>query len=410
MSEANSSNFQPTQAKERVVFLDILRGFALMGILFANILSWSGLKFLPIEDIIKLGNIEVDRQIYHYLKFFVDTKFYTIFSILFGVGFYLQISRNKDNPDFPKFYMWRLTLLLLIGLFHALIWSGDIISLYALMGMVLLALRKVPDSKTLVLGLSLFFLPVILDVIYMFSFASTLPELPKTALTVYPDMTPQEIVKGYNSTDLYIVLKTNFHNLVWRWFEFIPDGRPLKVLGLFLLGYFLYSINFFTTLAKEWKFIVIFFVIGIAFTQFDMMMKGSVMSFSRTWLDVANKIVHEIGQLSLALAYICILARLVYAFPNFIFFKWLKNYGRMSMTSYLGHTFFSILVFYPVVAWDFFGELTLAQTYLVGLTILAIQLILSNVWFLFFNYGLVEWIWRCASYRKWFPLKIKDKK
>jgi uncharacterized protein len=410
MSEANSSNFQPTQAKERVVFLDILRGFALMGILFANILSWSGLKFLPIEDIIKLGNIEVDRQIYHYLKFFVDTKFYTIFSILFGVGFYLQISRNKDNPDFPKFYMWRLTLLLLIGLFHALIWSGDIISLYALMGMVLLALRKVPDSKTLVLGLSLFFLPVILDVIYMFSFASTLPELPKTALTVYPDMTPQEIVKGYNSTDLYIVLKTNFYNLVWRWFEFIPDGRPLKVLGLFLLGYFLYSINFFTTLAKEWKFIVIFFVIGIAFTQFDMMMKGSVMSFSRTWLDVANKIVHEIGQLSLALAYICILARLVYAFPNFIFFKWLKNYGRMSMTSYLGHTFFSILVFYPVVAWDFFGELTLAQTYLVGLTILAIQLILSNVWFLFFNYGLVEWIWRCASYRKWFPLKIKDKK
>lgn len=410
MTEKKSSNFQPTQAKERVVFLDILRGFALMGILFANILSWSGLKFLPIEDIIKLGNIDVDRQLYHLLKFFIDTKFYTIFSILFGVGFYLQISRNKDNPDFPKFYMWRLSLLLLIGLCHALIWSGDIISLYALMGMVLLALRRIPDTKTLVLGLSLFFLPIILDIIYMYSFATTLPQLPKTALTVYPDMTPREIVLGYQSTDLYTVFKTNFHNLIWRWYEFIPDGRPLKVLGLFLLGYFLYSINFFTIRAKEWKFIVIFFVIGIGFTQVSMMMKGSVMSFSRNWIDVANKLFHEIGQLSLALSYVCILARLVYAIPNFILFKWLKNYGRMSMTSYLGHTFFSILVFYPVVAWDFFGELTLAQTYLVGLIILTIQLILSNVWFLFFNYGPIEWIWRCASYRKWFPIRIKRAK
>ena len=122
MAEIITSNIQPTQPKERVVFLDILRGFALMGILFANILSLSGLKFLPIEDIIKMGNVAVDQKLYHALKFFVDTKFYTIFSLLFGIGFYLQISRNKDNPEFPKFYMWRLFLLLLIGICHSLIW------------------------------------------------------------------------------------------------------------------------------------------------------------------------------------------------------------------------------------------------------------------------------------------------
>src|SRR5210317_1575279 len=122
---------QPTRAKERVIFLDVLRGFALVGILFANILSWSGIKFIPFEDIIELGNAETDAEIYQYLKFFVDTKFYTLFSLLFGVGFYLQISKNRDNPSFPKLYLKRLSILLIIGLLHAMIWSGDILMLYA---------------------------------------------------------------------------------------------------------------------------------------------------------------------------------------------------------------------------------------------------------------------------------------
>ena len=75
---------------DRIEILDIIRGFALVGILFANILSWSGIKFLPYEDILELGNAEVDAELYQYLKFFVDTKFYTLFSLLFGVGFYFN--------------------------------------------------------------------------------------------------------------------------------------------------------------------------------------------------------------------------------------------------------------------------------------------------------------------------------
>jgi len=66
---------QPTKAKDRVIFLDVLREFALVGILFANILSWSGIKFMPFEDIVELGNAEQDAEMYQYLKFFVDAKF-----------------------------------------------------------------------------------------------------------------------------------------------------------------------------------------------------------------------------------------------------------------------------------------------------------------------------------------------
>lgn len=163
---------QPTAAKDRIVFLDVLRGFALSGILFANILSWSGYKFLPTTDIFDLGNMTTDLKIYDFLKFFIDTKFYTIFSILFGIGFYMQVSKNKDNPMFPPLYFRRMCLLLIIGVFHATFWSGDILTLYALVGMILLSMRKVSTKSLLPLAVVFYFTPVVLDIIYMFSFAS----------------------------------------------------------------------------------------------------------------------------------------------------------------------------------------------------------------------------------------------
>jgi len=408
MNELSATLPQPVKAKERIVFLDILRGFALFGILFANLLTWSGLKYLPIEDIIKLGNIEDDRSIYHIMKFFVDTKFYTLFSILFGVGFFLQISKNRNNPTFPGLYLWRMFLLLGIGVIHSIIWSGDILSLYAMMGMLLLALRNIPVQKTLLAGLSLFFLPVVLSIIYMYSFARDLPELPKTALLVYPDMTPQEVKAGFQSTDIWVVLQTNFHSLKYRWLSFIPDGRPFKVLGLFFLGGYLYMNDFFTVHAKKVKLMVLFFIVGAIFSVASLKIEGNVASYSRNWIDVLDKLLHEIGQLSLSLSYICILAKVVDAFPRFIGFTWLKNYGRMSMSSYLGHTLISILIFYPVVGigLGYFGILTLENTYYLAVLILILQLLFSNIWFRYFSFGPIEWAWRCATYRKWFPIRI----
>ena len=403
----NTSANQPTRAKDRVVFLDVLRGFALVGILFANILSWSGIKFLPFEDIMELGNVDTDKALYQYLKFFVDTKFYTLFSLLFGVGFYLQISKNLDNPFFPRLYLRRLSFLFLIGICHALVWSGDILTLYALMGMILLALRKIPVQKALAVGLSLYFFPILLDVVFMYTFAGDLKELPKNALKVYPDMSPEEIVTAFQSQKLLMVFKVNLHNLIWRWYDFIPSGRPFKVLGLFFIGYYLYYKEFFTVHAKKWKFIIIFLSTGLFFTGITMFLQGSVAAFSRSWMEIFDKLIHEIGQLSLSLSYVCILSRLVSAYPKFFVFNWLKNYGRMSLTSYLGHTFLGVIVFYPIIAWGYFGLLTLEQIYYFAFIMLATQLIYSNLWFLIYSFGPVEWIWRCATFGKWFPLKKK---
>ena len=327
-----TTSAEPTKSKDRIIFLDVLRGFALSGILFANILSWSGYKFLPTAALLKLGNTVYDNQLYFILKFFIDTKFYTIFSILFGIGFYMQLSKNKNNALFPALYFRRMCLLLVIGLFHAVFWSGDILTLYAVIGMLLLAMRNVSPSKLLPLAIVFYFTPVLLDIIYMFSFASELPALEKTAIKVYPDMSPEQIVNGFRSEDLLRVLKTNLHNLYWRWYDFIPSGRPFKILGLFFLGSYLYNIRFFTVAALKWKNTILFGILGFGITFVSMKLHGNASAFSKNWAEVLTRFIHELGQINLSLFYISFLAILLNYTPNFFLFRWLKNYGRMSFS------------------------------------------------------------------------------
>ena len=401
-----SNNTQPTAAKDRIVFLDVLRGFALTGILFANILSWSGYKFIPLEIAETYGNTETEAAIYYFLKFFIDTKFYTIFSILFGIGFYMQVTKNKNNPLFPPMYFRRMVLLLGIGCIHATFWSGDILTLYAIVGVILLSMRKVSSKKLLSYAALFYFIPVLLDIVYMYAFATELPILTKTALKTYPDMSPAEVVTGFQSENMLVAIKTNLHNLIWRWYDFIPSGRPFKILGLFFLGAHLYNIQFFTKGALKIKNTLIFAVLGIAITYVSMHLKGGSADFSRNWNEVFGRFVHEIGQINLSLFYISALAIFVDKAPNFILFTWLKNYGRMSLTSYIGQTVLGILIFYPFAhLFQLFGLLSLQNIYYIGAGILALQLVYCNLWFRYYKFGPVEWLWRCATLKKWFPIR-----
>lgn len=392
---------------QRIDLLDVVRGFALVGIIYANILSWSGIKFLSFDMIEELGNFKVDQELYKVLKFFVDTKFYTIFSLLFGIGFSLQISRNKDNPDFPPLYARRLVLLLGIGLLHATIWSGDILMLYALMGFIVLSLRNLSEKQVLKTAIVLFLAPLFLDMIYMLTFAQNVPILPKTALKVYPDMTSAEVVSGFQSVHFLTVLKTNLHNVLWRWYDFIPSGRPFKVLGLFLFGSYLYSSGYFKVKVHETKTLLFWLAIGLSFTILSMTLKGGVASFSKNWSNIGYKLIHEIGQITLALSYISIIAKLLKRFPTFFVWNVLKAYGRMSLTSYIGHTVLGILVFYPIVGWAYHGQLTLEQIFIVATILLAFQFTFSVLWFKWFKFGPIEWAWRCLTYKKRFPI-LKD--
>src|SRR6266550_8505768 len=123
----------PLPAHERIQALDVLRGVAVAGILLANVQVFFGLTFIPPDRVAALPTAAADSVASFLERVFVDGKFYSIFSLLFGIGFGVQLARGGDSA-LPRFKR-RLRILLGIGAIHAfLIWAGDILLLYALLG------------------------------------------------------------------------------------------------------------------------------------------------------------------------------------------------------------------------------------------------------------------------------------
>ena len=130
-----NTNVTPIKSNDRIDYLDILRGIAILFIFTANIPFFSGLWFFEPNHPIREVNWASDEWVNFIMYTFVDGKFYTIFSLLFGIGFYLQFNKNRDNqPSFMKMYYKRLSYLMLFGLIHMFFWSGDILFIYGLVG------------------------------------------------------------------------------------------------------------------------------------------------------------------------------------------------------------------------------------------------------------------------------------
>ena len=152
----------PVGLNEREHFMDALRGFAILGIFVANL---SGLSFYDPNDTTSGWHFpELDKQMLFLQHVFIEGKFYSIFSLLFGWGLALQIKRTQasSGDSVSPIIFRRLFFMLLIGLVHvAVIWNGDIITLYALTGFVLILLIRIEPNKLFILGVVSLFIPIL---------------------------------------------------------------------------------------------------------------------------------------------------------------------------------------------------------------------------------------------------------
>src|SRR4051812_31473833 len=146
---------QPNSTNDRLVTVDALRGFALLGIMLAHFIFWYTAGPLP-DDVFSKHN-DIGSQVANiFNNLFITGKFFTFFSFLFGLSFYLQMRGMQHDPNtFLRRYSWRLILLLIIGLAHHALWMGDILSIYAPLGFVLLLLRKLNNKWLVITGLFL---------------------------------------------------------------------------------------------------------------------------------------------------------------------------------------------------------------------------------------------------------------
>lgn len=402
----------PVSSRERFIILDALRGLALFGICLANYPEFSLYTFQSTETIGSMPTAGIDKIVRYLQYFFIDGKFYTIFSLLFGIGFSIILSnaQRKNANGFRVFYR-RMFVLALIGFLHLMfIWSGDILLLYALLGMLLPLFLKLSDKKLLWLSAGFIVFPVVVD-----------------ALTVTGGINLSEAVVRWQQycCGLYGITDDNFG--IWlrnadsycdvfqfliqgafvRLQEFIDGHRALKVMGLFVLGYYIGRNRLYANLEdrKKWlaKVCRIGFLVGIP------------TSFLYAWSGtnghpvgiVFHSLLYAVSIVPMGLAYVAGLCLLYIRHRESGIWKLLAAPGRMALTNYIGQSFIGMLLFYGI-GFGLGASIGLVTTEVIAAGVFLFQIVFSFFWFHFCQFGLLEWIWRMLVYNKRLNLLKKN--
>jgi len=404
------TNLSPIDPNKRIDILDILRGFAITGIIFNNILYFSGYNFIPFNELSQFPSFRLDEKIYYFLDVIITAKFYTLFSILFAVGFYLQFNkRRKDSANFIPTYRRRLLILFIVGLVHSLIWFGDILLLYAIIGFILILFRNVKKKYLLWWSILFLLLPTLIDLALLSFFP--VPDTNGTVSqssgvhTSYPDMDPEAIIKIFQTGTLTELFFLNIHHLVWKWLSYIPSGRFLITLGIFLLGYYLGSIRFFTEKYRVVLLAVLSFLIGIVTTVSAQIVGGNPYLFPPTLHNISFKALLTVGQIFLCLFYVVLVVQMVKTSIGGKILEYLKPVGKMALTNYLFQTTLLIVIFYNF-GLNLIGRISLMPSLVIAILVLVFQIVVSNIWLRHYRFGPLEWIWRCLTYRKKNPNPI----
>ena len=230
-----TADVSASPVRDRIQALDAVRGLAVGGILFANVLVFFGLIFLAPDRAAALSNTTADHVALFLEHILVDGKFYSVFSLLFGIGFGVQLSRGGDAA-LPRFRR-RLRILLGIGAIHAfLIWAGDILMLYALLGFMMPWFARKSNRALVRWSVILLAVPTVL---YLIAVAAWTVFSSGAAQTSPDSGPPASILRFFEAMGRGGLKDAFVGNLVFlagRWADLFFTVRFPKVLGMFVLG------------------------------------------------------------------------------------------------------------------------------------------------------------------------------
>ena len=402
--------------KERIFLIDGLRGFALLGIVLAHISGWFIAGGIPTAVWQKYQN-DLGTAIANYFGgIFIDGKFYTLFSFLFGLSFAIQLLQRKENDTkfIPRF-MWRLVILFIIGFIHHLHWKGDILGIYAVLGFVMILFRNAND-KILWIGILCFILNM--PVIIRDTFQKTQPkEKPKTEKEqkIEGEKTEKETAHSYNilKKGTYLeVITQNFKDFKYKADFQFSSGRIYITLGFFLLGLWAGRKQLFENFEGKkmlfkktmWSSLIANIVI-IAF--FIIMEQVKLWEKIGDWANLIANFLYTVHCVSMTLFYISGISLLL----NLKSMRWILDkfvfVGKMGLTNYLLQSIIGVILFYGI-GFGLAGEFNAGWCYLIGIGIFILQILFSKWWLSKFNYGPTEWLWRSATYLKWQPMRRSD--
>jgi uncharacterized protein len=407
----------PLPSGDRAEILDALRGFALLGIILANYFLLSLYIFQKKEIVESLQTFPVDSRLEMIFVTFIEGKFYTIFSLLFGIGFSVILLRNRrtGKKALPYFYR-RLFILAIIGITHALlVWEGDILLLYAILGMILPVFRSLSDKSLIILSICLILSPILIDLLKILTQGNWDISRPIKEAAIAFDGT---IGISEDNVGRWLKENTHWQNLwqwnqsgfFWRWEGLIASNRIPKVLALFLLGYCVGRNEIFLHLEQHIPLLKKVMRMGFVW--------GIPASLVYTWfytdtikipepLAIFDTLFYALSVVPLGLAYAAAFALLWTHTKTRIYLSLLAPAGRMALTNYLFQSVSGVLIFYGL-GLNLGGTLGPTHFWPIAIGVFVFQVIGSKVWLNYFQYGPIEWLWRQATYGRFMKLKKWD--
>ena len=382
---------QPIQQKERTVIVDILRGWALLGVVLMNYVDhyYLGLDFKTFKPSLATNIMMTAGNI------IFAAKSWTLLSFLFGYGFAVLLQNLKAKSMNPyAFFSRRMFWLLVLAAVNSAFFFGDILKDYAVMGMVLLLLSAFRARTTFIISLSLFLL------------------VPAVSAWIVSLKIPGGL--ALMEGDMHLFASSNLLDVLWfGWlgtykYEFLSPSYLVTVhvimMGCFLLGVSAQKINFFNRLKENKKTLKKIFWLSLASAILLMCLYMLTNAMKWTWFRYYNPmylfLLSEMVFIASALSWLFITGKLKR------FFNSMQVIGKMTLTNYMTQNVLAVLLFSGFgLGLSLGGRIHYGYYLLFAFTIYVIQVYFSRWWLKRYHYGPVEWIWRQLSYAKRLPVK-----
>lgn len=406
----------PVQPAERIQIVDVLRGFALFGILLVNMTIFSA-PFQSLLFPVPAGTPWYDRVALWLIHFLGEGKFYALFSMLFGMGMVLQMERIEGRGGhFVALYARRLLILLVIGVIHALlIWPGDILIIYALLGFVLLLFRNAKPRTLLIWAGGVIAVPMLFMALStaLLAWGRSIPE---AAQQIEQSMAITEA--GYRAEferAAQVYATGNFAAITQqRLADYLSMGLSsffvlgFNILAMFLVGAAFAKLRLFHHLADHrllWRRLLIWGgIVGMAGNALYATLIMYQVRYDLSYPLLIATIGHSIGAPLLMLAYVAAICLLALQPAWWQRLHVLAPLGQMALSNYLLQSIICTTIFYGY-GLALFGKVGAAAGIALTIVIYALQIPLSHWWLRRFRYGPAEWLWRSGTYLKRQPLR-----
>jgi uncharacterized protein len=392
----------PTQKTDRYLVMDVLRGFALLGVMLINLYEFGGVDVvITAEQLATLPSAALDSRFEFWLRLFVYGKANTLFAFLFGLGFWIQMERlEARGAPFKAIYLRRAAILLILGWIHLLCLFGwDILHVYGITAFLLFACRGLADRTLLWIGIPLLLFAQPL-VTWLFELAGL----------GYAAQDPAAMAEGVlarqtaaQSGDfLAFIANVNTDYFIW----FLSGGLLgwiFYALGRFLMGAWVARRGWIQNASDHlpgyrrwlWPLLGTGLLLELVHLRTEDLPEEALFG----QIELLRTVLHVVATPLIAAGYICALVLLFHSRPLRWLVKPFAPVGQMALTNYLTQSVVIILILTSVGPGLGLAGKAGASTFVpMVLAVFTAQIVFSHVWMRFFSYGPAEWLWRALTY------------